>query len=113
MATTYEELHETVVRVIANVDSSTATTRLILKILITLAVINTGVAIFNGVTFIILIPIIALALFSINKRVIENNNKTKLNDIKRLIYTKQITSGDNGNYQLLIKLLDDQLHKLK
>lgn len=113
MATTYEELHETVVRVIANVNSSTAATRLILKILVTLAVINTGVAIFNGVTFIILIPIIALALFSINKRVIENNNKIKLNDIKRLIYTKQITSGDNGNYQLLIKLLDDQLHKLK
>lgn len=113
MATTYEELHETVVRVIANVNSSTATTRLILKILVALTIINTGVAIFNGVTFIILIPIIALALFSINKRVIENNNKIKLNDIKRLIYTKQITSGDNGNYQLLIKLLDDQLHKLK
>ena len=113
MASTYEELHDRVTRIIADINSSITTTRVILRILVTLTIINIGVALFNGVTFIILIPIIALALFSINKRVIENNNKIKLNDIKRLIYTKQITAGDNGNYQLLIKLLDDQLQKLK
>lgn len=113
MATTYEELHETVVSVIADVNSSTAVTKLVFRTLVILTMINIGIALVNGVTFIILIPIIALVLFSINKRVIENNNKIKLNDIKRLIYTKQITAGDNGNYQLLIKLLDDQLQKLK
>lgn len=112
MTTTYEELHETVVRIIADINSSTAVTKLVFRALLILTMINIGIALVNGVTFIILIPIIALALFSINKRVIENNNKIKLNEIKRIIYTKQITSSENIDYKLLNKLIDDQLQKL-